>query len=300
VSFNAKNLTMADRLVGGGAILFLLVSFLPWYSATYNFGFGISGTESAIGLQSGAVVLALLLFLAAAVWATLPALTDVAVPFPRGFATVGLCLLALLFTLIAWLGTFEDFYDFSLWGLVGFLVALAVTAVAVLGLLPQLGRAVPGPLAGAARWAGKSAPQSPPGHEQPLAPGGPVGPGPGYGQPGQAPGPWTQPAPGQQGWGQPLPDQSGPGQPSWGQQAPGPEGWGQQAPGPQAPGPHGWAQQTPGPQGWGQQAPDWGQPDPGRPAAEGPGNGSPPPSTGSTATGRPDPGSEQERRPPAG
>ena len=205
--FDLKRLKVADHVVAAGALAYLVLAILPWidfddsyFSTDYNVnGFSFSGL----------VTFSFVLLLAAAVWALLPAVTELRLGFPHSWITVGLAGLALLLTLIAWIQTFD--WEFSLVGLLALLVTAAVTAVAVLRLLPELRNrpALPGAVAGAAQWANQQAPE----FGQPGASTNPGGPAP-YGQPG----PYGQPQPGQYGqpgqpWGQPQPGQPQPGQP---------------------------------------------------------------------------------------
>ena len=196
--FDLKRLKVADLAIAGGTLAFLVLAILPWVDLD---GYYFSEDYDVNGFSfSGLVTFAFVLLLAATVWALLPAVTDLRLGFPRSWVTVGLTGGALLFTLIAWIQTFE--WEFSIVGLLALLVAAAVAAFAVLRLLPELRErpALTGGLAGAAQWANQPAPDS-------------AGQ---YGRPAQQ---WGQPA---QQWGQPQ------GQPAqqWGQQGP----YGQQAP----------------------------------------------------------------------
>lgn len=198
LSFDPKKLTMASYVVAGGFLVYFLLLFFNWYQ--FDNGFIDVG---ASGWNSGAATTAFILFLLAAVWALLPAFTDLKLGFPRGFVTVGLAGLGLLFTLIAWIDTLE--LDFSFWSLLGLLVAVAITGFAVLGLLPELKNrpGLPGGLASAAQWANQQAPAF---GTQPQAPqqyGQPQAPPQAYGQPQQ---PYAPP-PGQPGQPGPTPGQ---------------------------------------------------------------------------------------------
>jgi hypothetical protein len=141
---------MASYVIAGGTVLFLILSFFPWFQF---FGVGISGW------QSGNVKTAFFLFLLATAWALLPAFVDRPVGFPRSWVTVGLAALGFLLTLFAWFDTFD--FDFSIWALLGVLTAAAILLFAVLVLLPELRNrpALPGGLAGAAQWANRPAPE---------------------------------------------------------------------------------------------------------------------------------------------
>ena len=148
-SVDFKRLRMADYVVAGGALLFLILSLLPWYDF---------GVFSAQGFDDGQVVFAFLLFVAAAAWAVLPAFTEVRVGFPRSWVTVGLAGLGFLLTLLVWIDTLS--FSFTIAAFLGLLTAAAILAFAVFRLLPELrgGPALPGALSGAAQWANRQAP----------------------------------------------------------------------------------------------------------------------------------------------
>ena len=154
-SMDLKKLTMADYVIAGGTVLFLILALFPWWEFGSDF-FGISYSLS--GFSSGMVSSAFVLFLLAAVWAALPAFYDLSLSFPRSWVTVGLAALGFLLTLIAWIDTFNA--GFSIWALLGTVVALAIALFAVLTLLPELRTrpALPGGLSGAAEWANQQAP----------------------------------------------------------------------------------------------------------------------------------------------
>jgi hypothetical protein len=155
VSFDLKKLRMADYVIAGGTLLFLILGIFPWYSYDDGFvSFSLSGFE-----LSGNVTSALFLLLLATAWTLLPAFTDLRLGFPRSWITVGLVALAWLLTLFAWIESFEG--EFSLWALLGFLTVSAVLVFAVLRLLPELRNrpALPGGLANAAQWANQPAPE---------------------------------------------------------------------------------------------------------------------------------------------
>jgi hypothetical protein len=198
---------MASYVIAGGTLLYLILSFFPWYSFGQDFfGFSLSGW------QAGNVKTAFFLFVLATAWAVLPAFTDLKLGFPRSWITVVLAALGFVLTLFAWLDTFN--VDFSIWALLGMLTATAILIFSVLALLPELRHrpALPGGLASAAQWAGRPAPDfgqhqgqqygqgaygqpAPPyGQEQPqqyAPPPAPGGPPPSYGPPAGGP-----PAPG--------------------------------------------------------------------------------------------------------
>lgn len=218
-SFDLKRLKMADYVIAGATVLYLVWAILPWVSLGNDFFFsGIS--VSGFGF-SGLVTFSFVLFLLATAWAVLPAFTDVKVGFPRGWITVGVGGLGLVLTLIAWISSLS--YGFSIWALLALITAAAITAFAFLRLLPELGHrpGLPGGLAGAAQWANQQAPNLPGGFGQPGQPGHPGQPGrpdhpgqqgPSYGPPQQygQPGPYVPPQPGP---GVPPPPYAPPGNP---------------------------------------------------------------------------------------
>ncbi|MGY1602656.1 hypothetical protein [Geodermatophilus sp. SYSU D00815] len=156
-SFDAGKLKMADYVIAGGTLLFLVLALFPWW----DYGDIYFTDVSFSGFSSGLVSSAFVLFLLAAVWAVLPAFYEVKLGFPRGWITVGLAALATLLVLFAWIDTFEA--GFSIFPLLGFLVSLAILLFAFLALLPELKNrpALPGNLAGAAQWANQQAPNLP-------------------------------------------------------------------------------------------------------------------------------------------
>jgi hypothetical protein len=170
---------MADYVIAGGTLLYLILAILPWVDFGDYFGVDIPG-DSISGFEfSGLVTFSLLLFLLATVWSLLPAVTQFDLGFPRGWVTVGLTGLGVLLTLFAWIRALS--YGFEIWPLLAFLAAAAIALFAVLALLPELRNrpALPGGLANAAQWANQPAPE--------------------FGQPGQ---PYGQQPYGQQPYGQ--------------------------------------------------------------------------------------------------
>jgi hypothetical protein len=131
VGLDRRRLDRGDVLVALSAAAFLLFAALPWF--TFDFGFGFA--ESINGFDFGLVTTAAVLLVLAALWSLLPAVVDLHLPFPRGFVTVGLTVLALLLTLVEWLSSFEG--GFSLFALLTVLAATAAVASAVLALLRQ-------------------------------------------------------------------------------------------------------------------------------------------------------------------
>lgn len=208
-SFDLKKLKMADYVIAGGTIVFLILALLPWY----DLGFDVPGVDDTISgfSASGNVTTAFVLILLATAWTLLPAFADLKLPFPRSWVTVGLAALGVLLTLFAWLDTFD--FEFSLWALLGFLTSLVILLFAVLALLPELKNrpALPGGLANAAQWANQPAPEF--GQQGPQQSQQYGQPGQQYGQPGQQ---YGQPQGQPQQYGQPQGQQPGPqyGQPA--------------------------------------------------------------------------------------
>ena len=154
VGFDRKRLDRGDYLVALCAAAFLLFATLPWF--TFDFGFGFA--ESINGFDFALVTTAAVLLVLAAVWALLPTVVDLGLPFPRGFVTVGLTSLAFLLTLVEWLSTFEG--GFSLFALLTILAATAALTVAVLTLLRRLGTR-PAAAVGGTSWPPQQQPGQP-------------------------------------------------------------------------------------------------------------------------------------------
>ena len=189
LGFDRKRLDRGELLVALCAAAFLLFAALPWF--TFDFGFGFA--ESINGFDLGLVTTAAVLLVAAAVWALLPAVVDLALPFPRGFVTVGLTGLACLLTLVEWLSTFEG--GFSLFALLTTLAAAAALTVAVLTLLRRLRTRPVAATGGGTSWPAQQQPgppwqptaygqQPPPAGEQ-ASPGTATPPSPGDRDPGR-------------------------------------------------------------------------------------------------------------------
>ena len=139
--FDLKRLRLGDVVVAAGALLYLVLAVLPWIDfdeVYFSDDYDVNGFSF-----SALVTLGFVLLLAAAVWALLPAVTELRLGFPRSWVTVGLAGLALLFTLIAWVQTLG--YEFSVVGLLALLVTAAVVAFAVLRLLSELRTRPAGP-----------------------------------------------------------------------------------------------------------------------------------------------------------
>ena len=271
-SFDAKKLTMATYVIGGGTLVYLILALFPWFDySDYVFGIPNEATffnDTLSGFGSGLVTFAFVLFLLATIWALLPAFYDLKLGFPRGWVTVGLAGLGFVLTLIAWIQSLGG--GFFVFALLGLIVSLAIALFAFLSLLPELRNkpALPGQLAGAAQWANQQAPDITQQFNAPRPQGQPGQPGQPYGQ---------QP---------PVPAGPPPQQPYATPSYPPPAPTGPGAPG----GSHSGPAATPPP-------PAPSGPPPGGPAATGPGTPPPPYGQpgGSTAAGeqpRPEHGTE--------
>ena len=183
-SMDLKKLKMADYVIAGGTLLYLVWALFPWY----DFGDDVFGFSYSLnGFSTGLVSSAFVLFLLATAWAVLPAFYELKMGFPRSWITVGLAALGFLLTLFAWFDTLS--VGFAIFALLGLLTSIAILLFSLLSLLPELRNrpALPGGLANAAQWANQPAPQA--GQQGP-----PQGPPQQYGQP-----------PAQPGYGQPMP-----------------------------------------------------------------------------------------------
>ena len=202
-SVDLKKLKLADYVIAGGTVLFLIIAALPWY----DFGDDVFGFSYSLnGFSSGLVSSAFVLFLLATVWAVLPAFFDLKLGFPRGWITVGLSALGFLLVLFAFFDTLS--IGFEIFPLLGLIVAAAILAFSFLTLLPELRNrpALSGGLANAAQWANQPAPGSQqqygqqPGYGQPMPPS--QAPQQQYSPPPPPAGPPAPPAPGSS-YGQP-------------------------------------------------------------------------------------------------
>jgi hypothetical protein len=189
-----KKLKMADYVIAGGTLLYLVWALFPWY----DFGDDVFGFSYSLnGFSTGLVSSAFVLFLLATAWAVLPAFYDLKMGFPRSWITVGLAALGFLLTLFAWFDTLS--VGFAIFALLGLLTSVAILLFSLLTLLPELRNrpALPGGLANAAQWANQPAPQG--GQQgQQQAPPQQYGQQPGYGQqppPHQQPGQYNPPPP---------------------------------------------------------------------------------------------------------
>lgn len=125
----ARHVTRRDLAVPGGALLYVLLGFLPWASVTYD----VLGRVSASGygfsfLVPGAAVL----LAAAAGWTLAPALGAPPVGFPRSTVTLALAALAALLTMVTWLRSTD--YGVEPVPLLALLLTVAVAASAARSL----------------------------------------------------------------------------------------------------------------------------------------------------------------------
>jgi hypothetical protein len=162
-SFDPRQLGIADYVVAGGAVLYLVMAILPWVDVADYLGIDLPGVDNTVSgfAFSALVALGFVLFVLAAAWSVLPAFTDVRTGFPRGGVTVGLAVLGFVLTLIAWIRSLD--YGFQIWALLGLLTAAGIAVVAFLALLPELrgGPALTDRPGGAAQWADQQAPDLP-------------------------------------------------------------------------------------------------------------------------------------------
>ena len=139
VSFDRAKVSTLDLGLGAAAILYLIALVLPWVSVSSELA---AFDDSGNGFSSGSLVFALILLIAAAVVALLPAVgTTLKLPFPSSYLLLGLTGLAALLTLIQFidvLGAGDDFEGLGVevstgigaW--LGMLVAIAAVILAVL------------------------------------------------------------------------------------------------------------------------------------------------------------------------
>lgn len=132
---HSARLRKTDHAVAGCTLLYLVWALLPWMSI--GRGFYVSGSVSGFG-WSWLVPLALALFVLASAWALLPAFADVRGGTGRDWITVAFGAVGAVCTFMAWLASLT--WGVSAFALLGLLTAAALTAVAVLGILPDLRR----------------------------------------------------------------------------------------------------------------------------------------------------------------
>ena len=158
-SMDLQKLRMADYVIAGGAVLYLIFGLLTWLSLGSIFGLTIPGSDiSGFSFDSN-VGFAFVLFLLATAWAILPAFYALEVGFPRSYVTVGLAALGLLLTLFAWIHSLR--FEFKIVPLLALLTAVGIAVFAVFTLLPELRDrlALPGGLAKAGQWANQRGPE---------------------------------------------------------------------------------------------------------------------------------------------
>jgi hypothetical protein len=174
-SMDLKKLRMADYVIAGGTVLYLILGVLPWVSIGSIIGFDIPGGDISGFTFSGLVSYSFVLFLLATAWAILPAFYPLEVGFPRSYLTVGLAGLGLLLTLFAWIKSLG--YEFKIVPLLALLTAVVIALFAVFTLLPELRNrpSLPGGLAKAGQWANQRGPEF---GQQPGSSSGPAGPPP--------------------------------------------------------------------------------------------------------------------------
>jgi hypothetical protein len=170
-----KMLRMADFVIAGGTVLFLILGLLTWVSFGSIFGLKIPGADISGFSFDGNVGFAFVLFLLATAWAILPAFYSLEVGFPRSYVTVGLAALGLLLTLFAWIHSLR--FEFKIVPLLALLTAAVIAVFAVFTLLPELRNrpALPGGLAKAGQWANQRGPEF---GQQPGSSSAPAGPPP--------------------------------------------------------------------------------------------------------------------------
>ena len=179
VSMDLKKLRMADYVIAGGTVVYLILAVLPWVSLGSVFGFNIPGGDISGFTFSGMVSFAFILFLLATAWVILPAFYSLDLGFPRSYVTVGLAGVGLLLTLFAWIRSLS--YEFKIVPLLALLTAVVIAVFAVLTFLPELRNrpSLPGGLAKAGQWANQRGPEfgqqsgQQSGQATPPAPGGP-------------------------------------------------------------------------------------------------------------------------------
>lgn len=101
VSFNRAKVSTADLTFAGAAVLFLIAMILPWASLDLGAGFG---SVTVSGFDIGRLTFALILLIAAAALALLPAFgMNLALPVPRAVILLALTGLAVIVTFTAFI-----------------------------------------------------------------------------------------------------------------------------------------------------------------------------------------------------
>ncbi len=165
-----SKLSVEAQFVLGGGVVLLILSFLDWQQLSLSsFGFGGGPTVGAnewhgIGILAGLLVIAML------VWEVLRlTVPDVTVgTMSPGAVSVGLALLAALFTLIAFLNK-SEFRHWPAWA--ALLVALVVAAAAVMRARAdgvQIPQAAPAGSTGSAEPAASAGPTEPVAPTEPM------------------------------------------------------------------------------------------------------------------------------------
>ena len=122
-----------DLAVAVGALLYVVLAFLPWAAVTFDVVGRISSSGYAL---SPLVPVSAVLLVAAGAWVLLPASATVRNGVVRGAVTVATAAVTVLLTLVTWLRTSD--YGFEVVPLLAFLVTVAVTAAATASLLREL------------------------------------------------------------------------------------------------------------------------------------------------------------------
>jgi hypothetical protein len=120
-----KKLSREEQVVLGGAVLYLIFSFLDWQQVS-GFGITIGRSEwTGVGVVAGLLVIALLLWEAARLFAVKVPLGTLS----EGLVSVGLALLLLLFTVITF-ATHGTARHWPAW--IGLLLSTVIAVAAVL------------------------------------------------------------------------------------------------------------------------------------------------------------------------
>ena len=125
--------TRRDLAVPAGALLYVVLAFLPWASVSFDVVGHLS--SSGYGLSPLVPVSAVLLLVAGA-WVLLPASARVRDGVTRTAVPVVIAAVAVLLTLVTWLRTSD--YGFEVVPLLALLVTVAVAAAATSSLLREL------------------------------------------------------------------------------------------------------------------------------------------------------------------
>jgi hypothetical protein len=119
-----KNLSREAQVVLGGAVLYLIFSFLDWQQVS-GFGITVGRTEwNGVGIIAGLVVIALILWEAARLFAVKVPLGTLS----EGLVSVALALLLALFTVITF-ATHGTARHWPAW--IGLILGIAIAVAAV-------------------------------------------------------------------------------------------------------------------------------------------------------------------------